>query len=84
MLKRLLRSILLAPLAVVLLFEEWGWAPLAALFARLARLPLWAWLERKVAALIDQVHQAAPWRAARTFKMDVKARAKTWWLQLKS
>lgn len=51
MLKRLLRRLLLAPVALVLLFEEWGWAPLAALFARLARLPLWAWLERKITRL---------------------------------
>jgi hypothetical protein len=51
MLKRLLRQLLLAPVALVLLFEEWGWAPLAALFARLARLPLWAWLERIITRL---------------------------------
>ena len=38
-------------MALVLLFEEWGWAPLAALFARIARLPLWAWVELKIAAL---------------------------------
>ncbi len=37
--------------AALLLFEEWGWEPLAALFARLARLPLWATLERRVAGL---------------------------------
>ena len=51
MLKRLLRKVLLAPVVLVLLFEEWGWAPLAALFARLARLPLWAWLERQITRL---------------------------------
>ena len=51
MFKRLLRKVLLAPVVLVLLFEEWGWAPLAALFARLARLPLWAWLERKIVGL---------------------------------
>lgn len=51
MFKRLVRHLLLAPVVLVLLFEEWGWAPLAALFARLARLPLWAWLERRIAAL---------------------------------
>lgn len=165
MFKRLLRQILLAPVVLVLLFEEWGWAPLAALFARLARLPLWAWLERKIAGLppygamlvfavpmlallpvkllalylfghgktklgltlligakllgtavmarlfqltqpalmqlawfarwyprwkawkdglIEQVHQSAPWRAARAFKVEVKARAKAWWAQLQS
>jgi hypothetical protein len=50
-LKRLLRAIFVPLIALVLLFEEWGWEPLAALFARLARLPLWAWLERKIAQL---------------------------------
>lgn len=51
MVKRLLRKVMLAPVVLVLLFEEWGWAPLAALFAKLARLPLWAWLERQIAKL---------------------------------
>jgi len=37
MLQRLIRRILLAPVVVLLLFEEWGWAPLAALAQRLAR-----------------------------------------------
>lgn len=37
--------------AAFLLFEEWGWEPLARLFARLARLPLWARLERRIMAL---------------------------------
>ena len=39
------------PLVLLLLFEEWGWEPLAALFAKLARLPLWAALERQIARL---------------------------------
>jgi len=51
MFKRFIRQCLLAPVALVLLFEEWGWAQLAALFARLARRPWWAWMERKIAAL---------------------------------
>lgn len=34
-----------------MLFEEWGWEPLARVFARLARLPLWARLERRIMAL---------------------------------
>jgi hypothetical protein len=42
--------------AVILLFEEWGWVPLAALISRLARLPFWAYLERKIA-------QLSPWGA---------------------
>ena len=50
-LKSILRKIIYLPIAAFLLFEEWGWEPLAAAFARLARLPLWAALERKVAGL---------------------------------
>lgn len=38
-------------IALVLLFEEWGWEPLARLLGVLARLPLVAWLERRVATL---------------------------------
>jgi len=34
--------------------------------------------------LIEQVHQSAPWRLARAFKADVKARASAWWAQLRS
>jgi hypothetical protein len=37
--------------AIILLFEEWGWVPLAGLISRLARLPFWAHLERKIALL---------------------------------
>jgi hypothetical protein len=50
-LKKILRALLFPLIAGVLLFEEWGWEPLAAVFAKLARLPFWAWLERKIAAL---------------------------------
>ena len=38
-------------LALVLLFEEWGWEPLAALLARLGRLPFLAWVERSIRRL---------------------------------
>jgi len=55
-LRSILRAVVTALLVPVLLFEEWGWAPLAALAAQLGRLPLWAWLERKVSAL-------SPWAA---------------------
>ena len=42
----------LAPvLALLLIFEEWGWEPLARLMTRLARLPLWARLEAWIARL---------------------------------
>ena len=50
-LKRILRGLIFSILAAVLLFEEWGWEPLANLFRRLAHLPLWAQLERKIAGL---------------------------------
>ena len=46
--KKIIRSLLLAPLVLVLLFEEWGWKPLALLFAKLAKLPMWAGLERMI------------------------------------
>lgn len=51
MFRKILRRILFPLMAAVLLFEEWGWEPLAAAFARLARLPLWAWLEQKISHL---------------------------------
>jgi hypothetical protein len=38
-------------LALVILFEEWGWEPLARLIGLLAKLPLISWLERRVARL---------------------------------
>lgn len=40
-----------ALLALIILFEEWGWRPLAALVARLARWSPWAVVESKIAAL---------------------------------
>lgn len=64
--RRFLRYIAMAALAVVLLFEEWGWEPLAAALARLARLPLWAWLERRIAAL-------PPWAAVLVFFVPMVA-----------
>ena len=54
-LKRLLRglfNISVGPvLALVLIFEEWGWVPLQGLIGRLARLPLWARMEALVTRL---------------------------------
>jgi hypothetical protein len=38
-------------IALVILFEEWGWAPLARLMGGLARWPGVAWVERRIAAL---------------------------------
>lgn len=45
------RALLRWAIALVLLFEEWGWEPLARALARLGRLPVFAWLERRIAAL---------------------------------
>lgn len=50
-LKSLLGGLFTVALALLLLFEEWGWEPLAHLLARLARLPLWARLEQRIQAL---------------------------------
>ena len=61
-LKRLLRAIAAALLVPLLLFEEWGWEPLARAAAQLARLPLWARLEVRLAAL-------PPWGALMVFSV---------------
>ena len=50
-LKRFLRQLFLAIVALVLIFEEWGWEPLARALARLGRLPVFAWVERRIRAL---------------------------------
>lgn len=64
LLKRILRAILLAPVALLLLFEEWGWEPLAAAFAAFGRLPWWGQLERLIARL-------PPWAALLVFGVPV-------------
>ena len=51
LLKRILRALTFGVLALVLLFEEWGWEPLARLMTRLGRLPVWAQIERAIARL---------------------------------
>ena len=55
---------LLAPLqwflALVILFEEWGWEPLQRQIARLGKLPGLRWVEVRVRAL-------PPWAALCTF-----------------
>lgn len=61
---RALRAVFTALLVPLLLFEEWGWAPLAALVGRLARLPLWSRLERRVRDL-------PPWGALLAFFVPV-------------
>lgn len=63
-LKRILKGILLAPLALFLLFEEWGWEPLARCFAALGRLPVWRQIERLIIRL-------PPWAAVLVFGVPV-------------
>jgi hypothetical protein len=63
-LKRILKGVLFAPLALFLLFEEWGWEPLAAGFAALGRLPVWRQLERLIIRL-------PPWAALLAFGIPV-------------
>ncbi len=46
-----IRGVVSALLALVILFEEWGWEPLQRAVAWLGRLPLVAWLERRIRAL---------------------------------
>jgi hypothetical protein len=48
---RLLRGVFRWVVALLLLFEEWGWEPLARGLAQLGRLPVFAWLERVIRRL---------------------------------
>lgn len=48
---RLLKAPLRLLLALLILFEEWGWEPLQALMARIARLPVLRQLEALIARL---------------------------------
>ncbi|WP_394788322.1 hypothetical protein [Rhodoferax sp.] len=50
-LKRFLKAVLHTSLALLLIFEEWGWEPLARTMDRLARLPVWSQLEKWVRQL---------------------------------
>ncbi|MDM0109094.1 hypothetical protein QTH97_29430 [Variovorax sp. J22R24] len=59
-LKKLLRAIAALVLVPVLLFEEWGWEPLARALGKLSRLPVWAHLENRLRAL-------PPWGAVLAF-----------------
>jgi hypothetical protein len=49
--KPILRSILQMLLALIIVFEEWGWQPLANLLGRLARWQPWAAVETAIARL---------------------------------
>lgn len=63
-LRKLLRAVATVVLVPILLFEEWGWDPLAAQVSKLARLPLWARLE-------DRVRTLPPWGALLVFFLPV-------------
>ena len=60
MLRRALRQALLAVVALVLVFEEWGWETLSRIVARLGRLPFFAWLE-------SRIRRMSPWAALAMF-----------------
>ena len=64
--RKLLRVLLLSPILAVLLFEEWGWEPLARCFKVLAKLPLWWAIERRLAHL-------PPWAALLVWVLPVLA-----------
>lgn len=51
MLRRALKTFFSALLALVILFEEWGWEPLARALAALGRLPILRQIERGIQRL---------------------------------
>lgn len=65
-LKNILRWLLLAPILLILLFEEWGWEPLGRCFAALGRHPGWSAAERWIRSL-------PPWGALLAFGVPVLA-----------
>ena len=62
LLLRAIKNLISIPLALLILFEEWGWEPLQALLARCARWRLWAWMEARIRAL-------SPYAALATFAL---------------
>ena len=63
-LRKLMRRLVLLPVLVILLFEEWGWEPLARCFNALAKLPVWGAVERRISTL-------SPWAALLAFAVPV-------------
>ena len=51
MLRRALKAAFHWAVALLILFEEWGWVPLANALARLGQLPVFRWVERSIRAL---------------------------------
>lgn len=50
-LRRLLRALWQWPLALLILFEEWGWEPLQRALARIGQWPGFRWIEGRVRGL---------------------------------
>ncbi len=48
---RFIRAFFGVIVALLILFEEWGWEPLQAMLARVGRLPPFAWVEHRIARL---------------------------------
>jgi hypothetical protein len=49
--RRALKALFTWTVALLILFEEWGWVPLANALARLGRLPAVRWLEARIQSL---------------------------------
>lgn len=64
LLKKLLRGLFVVLMLPILLFEEWGWDPLARMMARLASHRMWAALEKRICKL-------PPWAALLSFMVPV-------------
>jgi hypothetical protein len=59
MIRRALKAVFTWAVALVILFEEWGWEPLGRLLARLGRLPFFAKIEERIRALPPYASLAA-------------------------
>lgn len=83
MLRRALTTFFSWALALVILFEEWGWEPLARALAALMRLEWFARLYGRWSAwknaLIARVRASAAWREI----ARAKARARKIWQRLR-
>lgn len=64
LLKKLLRGLFVAVMLPILLFEEWGWEPLARMMARAASHRMWAALE-------GHIRRMPPWAALLSFLAPV-------------
>ena len=49
--RRALKALFHWTIALLILFEEWGWVPLANALAWLGRLPVFRWLEARIQSL---------------------------------